>query len=109
MKNITNTNSSTNSTAKAPYLPLVKVRLYEGDSNTAGFVTLYFGKFAVDGITVVWSEKKQNFFVSMPSRKKSDGTYADICFPIDADYRTALYTKILSEFDRERREGSAKS
>ena len=107
MKNFnTTSNSSTNSTAKAPYLPLVKVRLYEADnSNTAGFVTLYFGKFAVDGITVVWSEKKQNFFVSMPSRKKSDGTYADICFPIDADYRTALYTKILSEFDKARKEG----
>jgi len=44
-------------------------------------------------------EGKNGIFVSMPSRKKRNGEYQDVCFPISAELRNELETAVLDQFD----------
>jgi stage V sporulation protein G len=40
------------------------------------------------------------YFVSMPSKKRSDGTYKDIAHPINKETRALMEEKILEEYER---------
>lgn len=93
------TNNKTTSTT-AITLPSIKVRKYDNDkSNTVAFVDLNFGGFVVTGITVVYSPKKDECFVAMPQKKGKDGEYHDTVFPVSKEYREALFSAILKEFN----------
>src|SRR5437879_12955268 len=41
------------------------------------------------------------YFVSMPSKKRKDGTYKDIAHPINNETRTMIEEKIIGEYHRE--------
>jgi stage V sporulation protein G len=40
------------------------------------------------------------YFVSMPSKKRKDGTYKDIAHPIDKETRAMIEERILEEYAR---------
>lgn len=48
-------------------------------------------------------------FVAMPSYKKKDGTYENICYPVTRDFRNMLYEKILNEREHVMTEGFIKA
>jgi stage V sporulation protein G len=40
------------------------------------------------------------YFVSMPSKKKKDGTYKDVAHPIDKETRTMIEGMVLEEYQK---------
>jgi stage V sporulation protein G len=80
----------------------IKKLFNDGGKVKANLSLTIEGVFVVRSVRLI--EGSKGFFVSMPSRKKNDGEYIDICFPINNETRqrifdvvTAAYVKALSE------------
>lgn len=56
------------------------------------------GCFAVRGIKVV-EGGRDGLFVSMPSRKTTDG-YKEVCFPVTAEFRDQLHNAVLDNYQQ---------
>ncbi len=56
-------------------------------------------EFVVRGLKVI--EGHNGFFVSMPSRRRSDGTYQDIAHPINNAMRTTLEEAVLAAYQEQ--------
>lgn len=64
------------------------------------FVNVTFDDcFVVRGMKVI--KAAGGYFVSMPSRKMSDGTYRDIAHPITNEFRNKIEHKILEKYKDE--------
>ena len=62
-----------------------------------GFANVTFDNaFVVRGMKVISGQA--GFFVSMPSRRRSDGTYQDIAHPITPDMRRHLEEAVLKAY-----------
>ena len=55
--------------------------------------------FVVRGLKVI--SGSQGYFVSMPSRKRKDGSYQDIAHPINNEMRKKIEDKVLDAFESE--------
>jgi len=62
--------------------------------------------FVVRGLKVI--KGAGGFFVSMPSRKRPDGTHQDIAHPINSDMRKYIEQSILEEYHKIAAESSEK-
>ena len=56
------------------------------------------GCFAVRGIKVV-EGGRDGLFVSMPSRKTTDG-YKEVCFPVTAEFRDQLHNAVMDAYQQ---------
>ncbi|MFC1545615.1 septation regulator SpoVG [Gemmatimonadota bacterium] len=56
-------------------------------------------EFVIRGLKVI--EGHNGFFVSMPSRRRSDGTYQDIAHPINSAMRTMLEETVLAAYEEQ--------
>ena len=82
----------------------VKLTL-RGEDKLKAFVSVTFDNcFVVRGLKVI--SGKEGYFVSMPSRKRKDGTYQDIAHPINNEMRKKLETAILDEYEKARVSGA---
>lgn len=63
--------------------------------------------FVIRGLKVI--KGAAGFFVSMPSRKRPDGTHQDIAHPINADMRKYIEETVLEEYRKTAEESSDKS
>ena len=61
--------------------------------------------FVVRGLKVI--SGSQGYFVSMPSRKRKDGSYQDIAHPINNEMRKKIEDKVLDAFESELGKGGA--
>ena len=52
--------------------------------------------FAVRGMRVMQDKNGKNF-VSMPSRQKSDGTYEDVCFPLNKEFYKEIHHRVMQK------------
>lgn len=67
------------------------------DEKLKAFVSIVFDKcFVVTDIKVILGPK--GLFVSMPSKKRKDGTFKDIAHPLNNSMRQYLEEKILSVY-----------
>jgi stage V sporulation protein G len=65
-----------------------------------GFANITFNNcFVVRGMKII--EGNTGLFVSMPSRKRPNGTYQDIAHPINQDMRENIESKVLKEYGEE--------
>ncbi len=65
-----------------------------------GFANVTFDDaFVVRGMKII--QGNSDFFVSMPSRKRPDGTYQDIAHPVDKSMREILEAKVLEAYRME--------
>ncbi len=55
--------------------------------------------FVVRGLKVINGDS--GFFVSMPSRKRADGTHQDIAHPVNNQMRKIIEAKVLEAYKRE--------
>lgn len=60
--------------------------------------------FVIRGLKVINGQK--GFFVSMPSRKRTDGSFQDIVHPVSMDLRKHIEVKVLEAYDRKLRENN---
>lgn len=82
-------------------MEITEVRLtLRNEDKLRAFANVTFdNEFVIRGLKVI--NGKQGYFVSMPSRKRPDGTYQDIAHPINNDMRKKLEEKILDAYEAE--------
>jgi len=65
-----------------------------------GFANVTFDdSFVVRGMKII--QGNNGYFVSMPSRKRPDGTYQDIAHPINKQMRETIEKRVLEAYERE--------
>ena len=65
-----------------------------------GFANVTFDDaFVVRGMKII--QGNTGYFVSMPSRKRPDGSYQDIAHPINKDMRQTIEAKVLEAYEAE--------
>jgi stage V sporulation protein G len=63
--------------------------------------------FAIHDVKII--RGTAGYFVSMPSKKRKDGTYKDIAHPINSETRTMIEGKIMEEYERVTHDSGAKA
>lgn len=80
----------------------VRVRIVKNsDSKLKAVASVTFDEcFVVHDIKVI--EGNEGYFIAMPSRKTTDGTYKDVAHPIKTETREELIKVILDAFETEK-------
>ena len=77
----------------------VKVFPAKDNGRLKAYATIVFDDcFIVRDLKVI--EGNKGLFVSMPSRKRKDGTFRDIVHPLNADTRKVIEEQIVEEFNK---------
>jgi len=76
------------------------------DEKLKAFVSIVFDQcFVVTDIKIIHGPK--GLFVSMPSKKRKDGTFKDIAHPLNSETRERMEKVILAEYEREVKKSTA--
>ncbi|MEE8576368.1 MAG: SpoVG family protein [candidate division Zixibacteria bacterium] len=77
----------------------VRVTLRDEDK-LKGFANVTFDNaFVIRGMKIIQGNK--GYFVSMPSRKRPDGTHQDIAHPVNSDMRREIEQRVLEAYELE--------
>lgn len=77
----------------------VKVFPAKDGGRLKAYATVVFDNcFIIRDLKVI--EGHKGLFVSMPSRKRKDGTFRDIVHPLNSDMRREIEEKIIAEHER---------
>lgn len=77
----------------------VRITLRNEDKLKAFASVTFDDEFVVRGLKVI--SGKQGYFVSMPSRKRPDGTYQDVAHPINNEMRRKIEEQVLDAYETE--------
>lgn len=82
-------------------MEITEVRItLRNEEKLKAFASITFDNvFVVRGLKVI--NGSQGYFVSMPSRRKRDGTFQDLAHPISNDLRKKIEDQVLDAFERE--------
>ena len=76
----------------------VRIRTVEGNDKLKAYATVTFdNEFLVHNIKVISSAN--GYFIAMPSKSSSDGSFKDIAHSISTAFREKLSEAILSRFN----------
>ncbi len=79
----------------------IKVRKLFDEGPMRAIVSVTFdGQLAVHDIKVIYA--RDRYFIVMPSRKNTDGTFHDITHPINSTFRTMLEEEVLAAYEQAR-------
>ncbi len=71
----------------------------EMGSRLKAYATVVFDNcFIIRDLKVIEGDK--GLFVSMPSRRRKDGTFRDIVHPLNAEMRQSMETAIVAEYNK---------
>lgn len=77
----------------------VKVFPARESGRLKAYATVVFDNcFIVRDLKVI--EGNKGFFVSMPSRRRKDGSFRDIVHPLNSEMRNKMEEQIISEFKK---------
>jgi stage V sporulation protein G len=77
----------------------VRVTL-KNEEKLKAFASITFdNSFVVRGLKVI--NGAQGYFVSMPSRRRKDGTFQDLAHPINNELRKKIEDRVLDAFESE--------
>lgn len=81
-------------------MQVTEVRIFPVDEDKLrAYVTITLDHcFVVRDVKVI--RGAEGYFVSMPSKKRRDGTYKDIAHPINNETRATLEEKIIGEYQK---------
>lgn len=77
----------------------VRVTLRNEDKLKAFANVTFDDEFVIRGLKVI--NGNSGYFVSMPSRKRSDGTHQDVAHPINNHMRQKIEEAVLSAYETE--------
>jgi stage V sporulation protein G len=83
----------------------VRITLRDEEKLKAFANVTFDDAFVVRGLKVI--NGNNGYFVSMPSRKRPDGTYQDIAHPINNEMRDKLERSVLAEYEKTLKEESS--
>lgn len=64
-----------------------------------GYATMVFDNcFIVRDMKIIQSD--EGYFVSMPSRRKKDGSFKDIVHPLNGDTRDLIEQRVIEEYKK---------
>jgi stage V sporulation protein G len=97
--------SSIISTEEESKVEITEVRVTLRDEpKLKAFVNVTFDNaFVIRGLKVISGTK--GYFVSMPSRKRNNGTHQDIAHPINNETRRLIEEKVLEAYEEELKKG----
>jgi len=76
----------------------VKVYLAKENGKLKAYATVVFdNSFIVRDLKII--EGNKGLFVSMPSRRRKDGTFRDIVHPLNSDMRKLIEDSIIEEYN----------
>lgn len=71
----------------------------EAGSRLKAYATLVFDAcFIIRDLKIIEGDK--GLFVSMPSRRRKDGTFRDIVHPLNAETRQKIEARVIEEYNR---------
>lgn len=77
----------------------VKVFSAKDGGRLKAYATVVFdNSFIIRDLKII--EGNKGLFVSMPSRKRKDGTFRDIVHPLNAETRQMIEERVIREFDQ---------
>ena len=77
----------------------VKVFLAREEGRLKAYATIVFNNsFIIRDLKVI--EGNKGLFVSMPSRKRKDGTFRDLVHPLNAETRQLIEDAVVNEYNR---------
>lgn len=82
-------------------MEITEVRItLRGEDKLRGFANVTFDQaFVVRGLKIICGNK--GLFISMPSRRRPDGTYQDVAHPINIEMRKRLENAIIEAYQLE--------
>lgn len=82
----------------------VKVYPVKESGRLKAYATVVFDNcFIIRDLKVIEGDK--GYFVSMPSRRRKDGSFRDIVHPLDSATRSLIENRIVEEYKRAIKEG----
>jgi stage V sporulation protein G len=76
----------------------VRITKIEGDDKLRAFAALVIDdSFIVGDLRVL--ENEEGYFVAMPSKRKRDGTFKDIAYPLNPEAREFIEQRVLLAFE----------
>ena len=89
-------------------MDVTEVRVFPVDEEKLrAYVTITFDHcFVVRDLKII--RGTSGLFVSMPSKKRKDGTYRDIAHPLNNETRRMIEEKIIAEYERVLAEGGGR-
>jgi len=86
----------------------VKVYPVKESGRLKAYATVVFDNcFIIRDLKVIEGDK--GFFVSMPSRRRKDGSFRDIVHPLDSETRTSIENRIVKEYETSDKDGATVS
>ena len=81
-------------------MEVTEVRVFPVDEEKLrAYVTITFDRcFVIRDLKII--QGPRGLFVSMPSKKRKDGTYKDIAHPINNETRRMIEGRIVAEYQR---------
>ena len=82
-------------------MKITEVKVYPAKDNgrLKAYATIVFDNdFIVRDLKVI--EGNKGLFVSMPSRRRKDGSFRDIVHPLNSETRSTIEKQIIEEYDR---------
>lgn len=82
-------------------MEITEIRLtMRNEDKLKAFANVTFDNaFVIRGMKIISGNK--GLFISMPSKKRSDGTYQDIAHPVNTNMRRLIEKAVLDAYDRE--------
>lgn len=90
-------------------MKITEVKIYparDNEKRLKAYATVVFdGAFIVRDLKVIEGEK--GLFVSMPSRRRKDGSFRDIAHPLNADMRKHIEEHVVGEYQAVEKSGGS--
>ena len=88
-------------------MEITEVRIILRDEDKLkGFANVTFDNaFVVRGMKII--SGNNGYFISMPSRKRPDGTHQDVAHPVNNEARRMIEEKILAAYEEELKKRSS--
>lgn len=76
----------------------IRITKIEGDEKLRAFAAIIIdGCFLVGDLRIV--EGEEGYFVSMPSKRKRDGSFKDIAYPLNNEVRELIEKQVLLAYE----------
>ncbi|MGB8468146.1 MAG: septation regulator SpoVG [Candidatus Babeliales bacterium] len=82
-------------------MKITEVKVYPAKDNSRlkAYATIVFdNSFIVRDLKVI--EGNKGLFVSMPSRRRKDGSFRDIVHPLNSETRSVIEQAVIAEFEK---------
>ena len=80
-------------------MEITEIKVYPAnEGKLKAYATMVFDNcFIIRDLKIIKSDK--GFFVSMPSRRKKDGSFKDVAHPLNSETRKLIEERVIKEYN----------